>query len=504
MELRYHDDGATRATSWVFKVASCALPTFGFALDHAQKNGHSIGLHMASRSMIVRFASDETKAFAESKMRVIFSKGGAKDVKFESVEALDPFHGESWGLIAMNGPPRMPEEPFDKVIFEDELSDGEEPESDCEEPELPAAPIPETLSQQVVPSDPDIFALVAPISRKTIVVPDLVKAMKIEASHEREVRNVLEEKGGPLSPWLKERVFPANKQHCLDVQAEYEALARKKPTDPINWITGPAPRFLDIYFKPNMSLERRVAWIQFKADKLKILLTYPVFMGFFKQVTDYADPDNRLKMYKTAVNVWRGGGFNWKDLDKATRNLIQNINVDKLDCYCKNCRQVLPVGDTRGFCSKYCSLQYCNCGLKFQTRKVIDNEAWTTQTERLGHYRSLADLVEMLPLKDEVDKYQTLPDINVEFAKLDDLKRDEGCRTGFNGYFPAMCTRCKTMFTHLGDVQRALDKISTGKVTWGHCDAAKQVLERLESMPIPKMDQKFCETCTPCKKARTQ
>ena len=500
MELRYHDDGASLATSWVFKVASCALPHFGEALDYAKTNGHSIGLHMESRSIIVRFADNETKAEAQSKMRVIFSKGGAPDVKFESVEALDYFHGESWGLIAMNGPPPMPEL-FDKVIFEDELSD--------EEPELPAAPlpaaaIPETLSQQMVPSQPDIFAIVAPISRKTVAVPGLTKAMTIESSREREVRNVLEASGGPLTPWLKDSVFPADKYHCLDVQAEYAALARKKPTDPINWL-GPAPRILDLYFKPNMTLERRVAWIQFKAVKLKILLTFPVFMGFFKQVTDYKDAPNRRKKFKEAVCIWQEG-FKWKSLDLETRTLVQNINADKLDCYCKNCRQVLPVsgGETSGFCSKSCSLQYCKCGLKFQTRKVIDHEEWTNQLGRQGHYRSLIELVQMLALKDEIDtKYQTMSHINVVFAKQDDLGRDEGCCTGFGGYFPLKCTRCKAMYTHLVDVQHALDKIVTGKVTWGHCEAAKQILENFKTRPIPEMDQKFCETCEPRKKART-
>ena len=244
MELHYHEDGASEATPWVFKVASCALPHFGEAIDYAKANDYAIGLHVEDRLIVVRFAKKETKAFAESKMRVIFGKGGAPDVKFESVEALDFFHAESWGLI--NGPPAMPQY-LDEVVEMDELSDGEEPE-------LPAVPVPEASAEQVMPSQPDIFAIVAKTDRKKVEIPDMASALEIATSHEREFRKVLEENGGPLTSWMKDRFFPRGRQHVLDVQAEHRALATLKPTDPIKWLTGSAPSVLDLYFKPNMSL----------------------------------------------------------------------------------------------------------------------------------------------------------------------------------------------------------------------------------------------------------
>ena len=210
-------------------------------------------------------------------------------------------------------------------------------------------------------------------------------------------------------------------------------------------------------------------------------------------------------MFKMAVAVWHGRQFNWKSVDENTRNLIRNINVGDLNCYCIQCSRVLDPKSTEKFCSKYCASQFCGCGAKFKVRMVTDDEEQTVQANRFGHYRSLSNLAEMRSIKAEAELYRTPNDLNPEFTKLENLRRVEGCCQGVDGLiaFAAHCVRCKTRWMHLRRVQLAVQKIFSGEVTWGHCEAAFEILKKMQDMPIPKKEEKFCDACEPaCKKRR--
>ena len=242
----------------------------------------------------------------------------------------------------------------------------------------------------------------------------------------------------------------------------------------------------------------------------------------FKQVTNYGTAKNRLSMYKEAVWIWQGQPLDWKALDEDVRKLIQNINSGQLDCFCKHCKRVLPVsssstsdGESGGkFCSPYCAGQFCMCGKAFEIRQVTDWEKLGNQQNRLGHYETLVELVNMLPLKAEAERYKTLNDLNDEFRKLEDVRRVEGCCQVVNGlpdgYFVnedgkrvrkgLPCVPCKARWMHLIALQSVVGKISTGMVTWGHCETAAKIMEEMKSMPVPKMDEKFCQSCEPPRK----
>ena len=131
-EIRFHGDGegAAVAMSWVFKASSCALPYYNEAIDYAKASGTAIGLHTESRHILVCFAKGESKDNAEKRMKVIFKKGQGENSKappvhFETVEALDLFHAESWGIVSLGGKPPMPKY-ADDLIEESDLSEAEE------------------------------------------------------------------------------------------------------------------------------------------------------------------------------------------------------------------------------------------------------------------------------------------------------------------------------------------------------------------------------------------
>ena len=514
MDLRFNEKCASEATTWVFVMPSISLPTYGEALDNANSKSIAIGLHKESFSLVVHFPKAEFKENAERKLKVILEKGGASLLQFQSVVALDLYHAEAWGLVSLSAAPVMPQY-ADEVIEKDDLSDAEQATE-----ELAAEILGEQGPQDPMPADRNaagLFAVIPTYEPTTIVVPSISEAIDMETSYERQVRKVMES-GGPLTPWLEERIYPRNKQHVQDVQDECRALAKKHPVTVIAWITIP-PNFITVCVKPTMEMKRRVEWIKFKAAKLEMELTLPVFMALFKQVTNYGDAKNRLSMYKMAVEIWQGP-LDWKALDKNVRNLIQNINNGQLNCFCKHCKRVIPVsssstsdGESGGkFCSRYCAGQFCTCGKAFEIRQVTDWEKLGIQQNRLGHYETLVELVNMLPFKADAERYKT--DLDDEFRKLEDVRRVEGCCQVVNGlpdgYFEnedgkrvkkgLPCVSCKARWMHLIAVQSVVRKISTGMATWGHCEAAAKIMEEMTSMPIPKMDEKFCESCQPARK----
>ena len=107
----------------------------------------------------------------------------------------------------------------------------------------------------------------------------------------------------------------------------------------------------------------------------------------------------------------------------------------------------------------------------------------------------------MLKLKDDIEKFKTFDNVIAEFVDMENVRREEGCCKAVNGIMVSlMCARCKTRWDRLTAVQKAMLNISSGKITWGHCEGAKQILEKISSMAIPKMDERYCQTCEPRRK----
>ena len=507
LALRVNNGRACEATTWVCKAPDCNLPFFGTALDEAAMKGMHIGLHLESRSVVVHYAQSRPSQSVQRSLAVVLGKGGSIHKAIENMESFDLYHAESWGLVQLNAP-AMPEPDYlDNVVDEDELSEVET-EAEVEVPQVDAGPseasIPDVSELAVL--SPDLFALVVQPTAKTVRVPSLNKALDMDTSYQKELREAMEKAGGPLSQDLKKDLFPRGMNHAKDVREEAMAPARKKEC--IVWITTP-PDFITIYGKPKMHQARRVEWIVWKADKLNLELTLPLFMAFFKQSTFYTSSKARLDGYKAAVQQWQGHELDLKELDHNTRNLIMNINEGKADCYCKNCSRVLDPKATTQFCSSSCASYFCSlkncgieCGKKLKVKMVTDHDQLERLNNRIGPFRQLVELAEMLQYKEEVDACKSRADFNAKFEELTQKRKAENCCQAVEGFMDnRWCKRCLDEFDRINRLGRCFGKICSG-VTWGHCEEAARRLKIMREIPLPKMEEKSCD-CRPRKKART-
>jgi hypothetical protein len=298
LQLNFNNGNAGKASTWVCKTPGCNLPFFREAILDAEKKGISIGLHISSRSIVVNVPDPLVTQRIAQRLETILGKGGAVSACIEGLESFDLFHAEEWGLVKINAPV-MPYRTT-LVVEGDDLSD-EEVQSD-EDVDGMVGPL---ATFESPPPLVDIFALVSPST--TVRIDSTLETLNIEAAHEKERRSAFEA-CGPLSPYLESQLFTKGIKHTEHVQNQQRSIAAKAAqSDPIiHWITS-APESITVYTKPKMSIERRVEWIQWKANTLNMDLTLPVFMAFFKQMSASNSPESRLKTFKAAVMVWQGG-----------------------------------------------------------------------------------------------------------------------------------------------------------------------------------------------------
>ena len=328
----------------------------------------------------------------------------------------------------------------------------------------------------------------------------------METRHEKDLRTEMFLRGGALSEELEKRLFPRGKGHVEQVQEEARALAKRqtRSESAIWWISDPPP-YIVVCTKPNMHMRRRVEWILWKAARLQLELTLPVFMALFKQASCYVEDENRLKQFKQAVKLWTGKALDWKDLPSEVRMLVKNINEGKLDCYCKSCRRVLDPKKSGPFCSSSCASLYCSCGVKFSLRVSTDWERLGVLQARLGPYSELLDLACMLECKADVDACRDPGTLCTKFSLLTERRVRERCCTAVEGCMDARwCTRCLSDFQRLNVLGRYVELIHSGKVSWGHCEAAVDRLKKMQEIQVPKLEEKYCSSCEASrKKART-
>ena len=494
-QIRFDSNGAAEATTWVFEPHACYLSHCGEAISDAKEKGICIGLHVENRAIIVHFPNAESCDSAGKKFKVILAKGGAPEVTFKDVESFDLYHAERWGLVSINAPP-MPErvmpERIDRIIEEDDASENEveidriieeESESEVEEDAM-----------DVDAETTDIFALVQLVPQ-LVLIPSMCRALTMETQAENDFRATMIT-GGPLSPHLEQVLFSRGLQHVNVIQNTARSIAMNKPVPDqsyIFWLTSP-PDFLTAYLKPNMHKARRVVWIVWKAQKLGLQLDCAIFMALFKQITVFTDNDVRLRQYKMAVKAWQNT-FSWKELDKPMQDLIHSINEGKTDCYCKSCNRVLdPKAET--FCSRQCASNFCVCGTKKDVRQVTDYETLGLLQNRVGNYAPLLELAEMLRFRAEAELCQSMSDVTTMHRALTDKRKAEKCCEALDGLMDdRWCKRCLNEFHHLNRLDRCVHMIASGKVTWGHCEAAAKRLGELKNIVTPKMDEKFCAAC---------
>jgi len=497
MEVTYSNASASEAMTWVAEVSECMIPYAREAMDMAASKGVHIGLHVPSKSIVVAFDTLHTRQHAQAKLGTIFGKAGVSKGKVQIVESLDLYHAERWGIVRVL-PPSMPEY-TDTLVEEDELDSDVEAAADP--PGQEAAPEAEAAEEMETAEDvsetilvqKDVFDLVSTHASRKIVVPDIVKALGMDTSHQRDLRASMEAAGGSLSPYLQDILFPRGQHHVREVQEEARALARKKGDQPIFWVTEP-PLFLTVYGKPNMSTARRVEWIVWKAEKLGLELTLPVFMAFYKQVTFHERNNVRLAQFKATVEFWRGERLDWKALPSEERNLIVSINEGKLDCYCKSCHRVVDPKASSDFCCASCAGSFCRCGAQKKSRWISDYARLEAMQKQVGPYHHLVDLATMLRYREEVDLCRSPCDLSPKFEALTERRRGRKCCEAVDGFVDnRWCRRCLTEFSHLNAVSKCVERIRSGKVTWGHCQEAARLLEKLQRLPMPQVEEKYCD-----------
>jgi len=506
VQLSFDSGNAAEAFTWVCTAPDLNLPYHDETLENAIRNGVFVGLHVASRSIVVHFSEPRQSKDARSKIQTILRVGGAAKKCLGTLEAFDNFHAESWGLITLNAP-NIPEykADVDAVIEEDDASDVEPSptEDPQEEPDVPEAGV-----QEVAQVSPDIFALVAQSAPRQIRVPSMNKCLDLDTADQKELRNALVKAGGPLTEYLEETFFCRNKAHAQRVQEEHRALAMKvvgEVDTEILWLRK-APASITVYTKPKMPMKRRNEWIVWKAAKLNLDLNPVTFMALFKQASCYENKTARLNSYKEAMKLWQGV-FDWKELDEDTRRLIQNINKGDMDCYCQNCKRVLNSKGNSKFCCNDCASKFCGgCGVKFTSRLVSDYEKMNQERNRLGHFRDLMDLDLMLQHREEVQSYGTLADMCPKFNELTQRRLVEKCCQGVEGLVAIKddekrgvkrwCQKCINEFQHLNKIRSYVDKIQSGKVNWGHVQAIVEQHNALRAN-VPKKQELFCAECEP-------
>ena len=493
-QVRFETGNAHTATTWVCKAPECNLPYFQDALTRAVDQGMHVGLHGASRSVVIHFDSPQPAQRVARKLETLIGRGAGAKVAIQSMEALDLFHAEQWGLVQPMGPPKLPHVPSEDDVDDDHEIEVSEDMADSTETvfDFPTDDVP--LDGGI--SRPDLFALV-PNASSSMVVPGVLKTLEMETGAERRIRDIMTTDDVSLTPYLEELLFKKGVGHTKEVQHEARSSGLELQVKVIvHWITT-APTFITVHIRSNMALKRRVEWIKWKAQIADMELTLPMFMAFLKQTTSSDDIGSRLLLFKRAVEQWRGKSLDWRALSTDEKNLIQNINSGKFDCYCLHCKRVLKPASKVQFCSNYCASLYCQCGEKLRVRRVRDHGYVVTglnddalmellEMKLIAHIRPEVDMY----LRGEVDMYEA-------YQKLRQQSHERQCCNGMMCVISKdTCKPCFAAWNRMNKIQTYVHKLRSGQLSWHHIEKADAVLiQNAKDMEPRMMDERYCKDC---------
>ena len=187
--------------------------------------------------------------------------------------------------------------------------------------------------------------------------------------------------------------------------------------------------------------------------------------------------------------------MDWKGLPVDVRNLILHINAGTLDCYCKNCHSVVDPDMGGPFCCKDCASKFCRCGEKLEHKQVNDLDLLELQRVRLGPYDQLYKMYQMYRLKSEVLALEAMDATTA--AEIDAKKKAEKTCPCIPGVFGSRtCERCTNEHMHSNRLSQLQMKIRMGKFTWGHLEAAAEILKTMCDLPMPTKTKSFCSACS--------
>jgi hypothetical protein len=408
---------------------------------------------------------------------------------------MDIYHAEAFGLL----PITAPAEPtfMDKLVEADSDSEsiGDGADSDSESigdgPEIQPEIEPEIEEPEAIVGI-DLFSIVPSSPGRTIAVPGINEAMSMDTVKQAQLRRIMVE-CGPLTKGLEAMLFPPNLERARQVQQETRALARPAIVEPIFWLFRPP--FIVVYSKPNMTTDRRLDWIMWKAEKLGIKLTVPMLMVFYRMCTFFTDDKSRLQQFKTLAKAWmkkQGLVFEWSSLSKNVRYLVHSINLDAQDFVCRSCQQVLKPG-AKEFCSTYCARKFCSCGERLSTRSVVDKPALGAQCDEVQRLDTLARFA---PYQAQLEACKDIHDITDMHTQRSERRRSEQCCQAIEGVMDKKwCGKCLDDWDRISQLQRAWSTIKRDDLNWGHIQAAKKYIEVIRARGLPMMQEAFCESC---------
>ena len=172
-----------------------------------------------------------------------------------------------------------------------------------------------------------------------------------------------------------------------------------------------------------------------------------------------------------------------------------NINIGKFDCYCKNCHSVVDPRLESAFCCQDCASKFCHCGEKLEHKQVSDPDLLELQRARLGPHSQLVELFELFQLKSEVLALDAMDATTA--AEIDAKKKAEKTCPCIPGVFGSRtCERCTNEHIHANRRSQLLRQIRMGKFTWGHLEAAAEILKTMSDLPMPTKTKSFCRACS--------
>ena len=173
------------ATTWVVDAQHLQIPYYKKAYEAANLCNVAVGVHVASRKIILQFDEKKTSQQAGRAFETILGKGGSTDHCIQGRAVLDFFHSESLGLYLLK--------PHWKFEKRDQLVEGDcffpDPDADIdvqyaeelEEAELVEDEVLAPTTEDVA-VHADIFALAVVSKPKVARVPTYLESLEADLS----------------------------------------------------------------------------------------------------------------------------------------------------------------------------------------------------------------------------------------------------------------------------------------------------------------------------------
>ncbi len=488
------------ATTWVVDALNLQVPYYKKAYEAANLRNVAVGVHVASRKIILQFDEKKTSQEAGRVFEIILGKGGSIDHCIRERAVLDFFHTESLGLWLLK--PYWKFEKSGRIV---EGSDVEYEGEDLGEADLVQDEVLHPSDDEDVAVKPDIFALAVVSKPQVVRVPTYVEALDADSP---EYTTLMEELafGGLIDIKVAKTLMPRDREYIKARKDDARSLvARKGVADIISWISF-TPKSLRVHRFVNMSTARRVAWVVWKAAKLKVPLLPTTFASFFRENSHFKTLAIRKAAYMTAMELWTHGAFVWKQLPTTTRQEIVARLQDVGDFHCVVCKNVKHPDNKGMFCDIKCQRELCYfCWTYWDQETAVDTEATEKLQKRLGNKQALTKLADTLDYVDDFEKYyECRYDKPALYQSVFGDRDRETCCTKRvklehnqleQAHAESRCTDCVREKTYLDKLSYYAETVERKIFSIAHARTAERQLALMECIPCVQTAQNYCHEC---------